>query len=75
MIVKERKHGQFVNKQLKSYVSSRVMLRLPLPQKQYINVGGMGSGNSSFVEKRRQRLQDYIDCVLKYLSSCDEVSA
>jgi hypothetical protein len=62
-----------LNKQLKLFVSSRVMLHLPLPQKQYINVGGMGSGSAAFVEKRRQRLQDYMDCVLKYLSGCDEV--
>lgn len=64
-----------LNKQLKLHVSNRVMLHLPLPQKQYINVGGLGSGSSSFVEKRRQRLQDYMDCVLRYLSSCDEVGA
>lgn len=62
-----------LNKQFKLYVSNRVMLHLPLPQKQYINVGGMGSGSASFVEKRRQRLQDYMDCVLRFLSSCDEV--
>ena len=62
-----------LHKSVKAHVGSKVSNLLPLPQKQFINVGGMGSGSAAFIEKRKQRLQEYVDCVLRVVSSSVEV--
>jgi hypothetical protein len=63
-----------LHKILKAQVGSKISNSLPLPQKQFINVAGMGSGSAAFIEKRKQRLQEYVDCILRVVSSSVEVS-